>query len=1326
MFPERCRHLIPLTVRLLALPVGAFLLQPGHCGAVQITWTNIAGGNWSVPANWSPNQVPSAGDTANITNPGTYAVTLDINETVGSLVVGGAISGVQTLQAYGVTLAAGQASLNSGGVMELTNSTLTGAVTVAGGGWLIGNGTTIGGQVTVESGGEFLVLASTTLGQGGQPANTNDWLWVQSGGLVSVAYYATLYLYAPMTNSGLVNLTNYGLSLYNNGFSGYTGGVANQSGGTINFISTAGISSAYGSEYLVNQGTINVTGGNSTIGVWNLANQGVVATMPGTGMLRIGNFNGLGSLTGTYNAAAGTTIQFVGGNSPGTSPGTPLVLGGAGQYQFGSGTLMLTTNVIPGVVMTGGNLILGPAFEGGAITNLVLDGITLTNNLPIGGTLTMTNGTLLTTSTLTNMTVLSLNNVTMYGAINVAAGGLLSCNSSTLGAQVSVESGGEFLVLGSSTIGQGGQPANTNDWLWVQSGGLVSAAYYATLYLYAPMTNSGLVNLTNYGLSIYNNGSSGYTGGVLNEAGATINLISTAGISSAYGSEYLINQGTINVTGGNSTIGVWNLANEGLVATMPGTGTLRIGSFNGLGSLNGTYSAAAGTTIQFVGGNNPGTSAGTPLVLGGAGQYQFVQGTLTLTTNVIPGVVMTGGNLILGPTFQGGAITNLTLNGITLTNNLPIGGALIVTNGTLVTTSTLTNMTVLSLNNVAMYGAINVAAGGLLSCNSSSLGAQITVENGGELLLLGSTTIGQSGQSANANDWLWVQNGGELDAAYTALLSLYTAMTNAGLANFTNYGISMYNNGSIAYNGGVWNEPSGVLNLISTAGISGGFGASYLVNQGTINVSSGNSTIGVDNVANTGNVNTLPGTGTLRIGTFSGLGSLTGTYNAAAGTTIQFVGSNTAGTSAGTPLVLGGAGQYQFVLGTLLLPIDVIPGVVMTGGNLVLGASFQGGAITNLTLNGITLTNTLPIAGTLSMTNGTLVTTSTLTNMTVLNLNSVALYGAINVAAGGLLNAGGATLAAQVTVESGGKLLLFTSAYIGQGGQASNINDWLWVQSGGELDASENTALYLYSAMTNAGLANMTNYGITIYNNSTSAYSGSVWNQAGGVINLLSSAQINGGFGYDYLVNQGTINSLSPNSSSTIYVTYFTNAATVNALYGLLQLQSGQVLQLEPSGTLSVGLSSPTVYGVINIPGHAVLGGAFGATLLNEFVPPIGTSFNVVTYGSFSGAFSDTNFQSVAPAPGLPGVQHTAFFHTTYTNTFMTITAQQITEQFVFGGTNGPPGHQYVVLTSTDLALPRAAWTPVVTNYFGADGGFTFTNNLDLTTHQRFFSYRYQ
>ena len=58
--------------------------------AADIVWTNTAGGNWSVAANWSPNQAPSTNDIAWITNNGIYTVTLDTSVTLSGLALGAA------------------------------------------------------------------------------------------------------------------------------------------------------------------------------------------------------------------------------------------------------------------------------------------------------------------------------------------------------------------------------------------------------------------------------------------------------------------------------------------------------------------------------------------------------------------------------------------------------------------------------------------------------------------------------------------------------------------------------------------------------------------------------------------------------------------------------------------------------------------------------------------------------------------------------------------------------------------------------------------------------------------------------------------------------------------------------------------------------------------------------------------------------------------------------------------------------------------------------------------------------------------------------------
>jgi hypothetical protein len=48
---------------------------------------------------------------------------------------------------------------------------------------------------------------------------------------------------------------------------------------------------------------------------------------------------------------------------------------------------------------------------------------------------------------------------------------------------------------------------------------------------------------------------------------------------------------------------------------------------------------------------------------------------------------------------------------------------------------------------------------------------------------------------------------------------------------------------------------------------------------------------------------------------------------------------------------------------------------------------------------------------------------------------------------------------------------------------------------------------------------------------------------------------------------------------------------------------------------------------------------------------------------------------------------------------------------FVLSGTGGISGQQYRILTSTNVALPLASWTPAWTNVFALDGSYNYTNS---------------
>lgn len=127
--------------------------------------------------------------------------------------------------------------------------------------------------------------------------------------------------------------------------------------------------------------------------------------------------------------------------NPPLVPGTPLTLSGGGQFQFignyqlgqflfTGGYLLLPTDTIPNLALQGGTLALGPGFQGGAITNLAIGGMPLTNTLPVTGNFTAINSQL-------------------YGNFTVANGGTFICGS-TLNGLLSIASGGLLAVTNSS------------------------------------------------------------------------------------------------------------------------------------------------------------------------------------------------------------------------------------------------------------------------------------------------------------------------------------------------------------------------------------------------------------------------------------------------------------------------------------------------------------------------------------------------------------------------------------------------------------------------------------------------------------------------------------------------------------------------------------------------------------------------------------------------------------------------------------------------------------------------------------------------------------
>jgi hypothetical protein len=57
----------------------------------------------------------------------------------------------------------------------------------------------------------------------------------------------------------------------------------------------------------------------------------------------------------------------------------------------------------------------------------------------------------------------------------------------------------------------------------------------------------------------------------------------------------------------------------------------------------------------------------------------------------------------------------------------------------------------------------------------------------------------------------------------------------------------------------------------------------------------------------------------------------------------------------------------------------------------------------------------------------------------------------------------------------------------------------------------------------------------------------------------------------------------------------------------------------------------------------------------------------------------------------------------------------------ILSGSGGVTNGAYLVLASTNIALPLNQWTPIATNQFDSSGNFIFTNAVQMIAPQTFF-----
>ena len=859
--------------------------EPDRSWASSVTWTNASGGSWNTPANWSPQQVPGASDTALITAAGTYSVTQDVNVTVAGVILGGD-TGAQTLLNNSYTL-----TLSGPGTLG-TNATLA-----------LGGGTLSGSGVLEVQG-----VLSWSAGSVGR-------LSVLTNGLLFLSGTGSKSLHGAVTNWGTVRVT--GASDWS--FYDWNTWLVNEASGVVDVQNDRALSYNNYGGYLLNRGTFRKSAGAGVTTV-NLpfSNTGLVEVQTGTV-----RFSSGGTVGGTYDVAGGAVLELSGGSF--SVSGVP-VFGGAGVSRFTGGTLTLPTDIIANLAMVGGTLVLGPGFQdGGSITNLTLNGPWLSGAYgvsgqlewvggTVGGALTVaTNGLLLLSGTgskslhgavtnwgtvrvtgasdwsfydwntwlvneasgvvdVQNDRALSYNNYGGYllnrgtfrksagagvttvnlpfsntglvevqtGTVRFSSGGTVGGTYDVAGGAVLELSGGSFSVSGVPVFGGAVVSRFTGGTLTLPTDIIANLAMVGGTLVLGPGFQDGgsITNLTlngpwlsgAYGVSGQLEWVGGTVGGPLTVATNGLLLLSGTGSKSLHGA--VTNWGTVRVTGASDwSFYDWNtwLVNEASgVVDVQNDRALSYNNYGGYLLNRGTFRKSAGAGVTTV--NLPFSNTGLVEVQTGTVRFSS-GGTVGGTYDVAGGAVLelSGGSFSVSgvPVFGGAVVSRFTGGTLTLPTDIianlaMVGGTLVLGPG-FQDGGSITNLT---LNGPWLSGAYGVS--GQLEWVGGTVGGPLTVATNGLLLLSG-----------------------------TGSKSLRGAVTNWGTVRVT--GASDWS----FYDWNTWlvNEASGVVDVQNDRALSYNNYGGYLLNRGTFRKSAG---AGVTTVnlpfSNTGLVEVQTGT----------------------------------------------------------------------------------------------------------------------------------------------------------------------------------------------------------------------------------------------------------------------------------------------------------------------------------------------------------------------------------------------------------------------------------------------------------------------------------
>jgi len=851
-----------------------------------ILWANAAGGNWSTPANWSGGVVPGPTETAAITIPGTYTVTLDVGDTVGGLQLGGS-SGTQTLLAASRTLhVSGTTQLNANGVLDWRASTLAGGTLTNAGSVRVTGSSTVDVAVITTSTSLIRVQGNGVYGQGFLTVMNS---FTNNGAIVltdtSSSFGATLSMPAgeTLTNapSGTIDAAV--------GFAGsrtLTAALDNQGNLTLNRPLTLNRASAAHS----NGGTIDIVGGDLTVSQSGAApsftTSGTISIASGRSLLLSG-----GSLDYTSGSITGAgTLSLTSANvtlTPTLSTGSVNVslasstVGGTGTLEVATATsLIIRASAInasfdnQGLVTVNGSSSINGTLANAAGATLRVQGngvygqgfLTVANSFTNDGAIVLTDTASSFGATLTMPAGATLTNT---GTIDAAVG---FAGVRTLTA--ALDNQGTVTLNRPLTINRAGAAHTNSGTIDVLGGDLTLSQTGASPTF--TMVGSGAVNVAPTRTFAINGGALNYNAGTISGGGTLVitsaTVTSTQGFNTATAALSLIS----STWGGSGALTVspataLDVRASTISAPLANQADIKV---TGSSAFNGGFTNPLGSTLTIQGNGIYGAASltvGTSFTNGGAIVLTDTSGAFGATLAMPAGATLTnalGATIEAAVGFAGPRTLALELNNqgnVTLNRPLTLSrasathlnsGTIDVSGGDFTLNQTGTSPSFGTSGSIPIAagrtfsvsgGAFDYTAGaitgaGTFSITSVTVTAAQSFSTATTALSLSSSVWGGSGALTVATGTSLLLRASTINTPLVnqgALVSTGSSAVNGALTNVSGATLRVQGNGT--YGVGTLTIASGFTNdgAIELTDTSGAFGATLAVSAGTLLNASG-------------------------------------------------------------------------------------------------------------------------------------------------------------------------------------------------------------------------------------------------------------------------------------------------------------------------------------------------------------------------------------------------------------------------------------------------------------------------------------------------------